>query len=134
MTDTVIIYSSKTGNTRKVAEYLADKLGADKFDLKQQSNIDLTPYKKIIIGTGVHAGNPYSRVSKFVEDHSEVFLQKQVSLFVSCLFKGERAEKEVQDIAKEYHISNAVYFSTRGEKNSEGISKDADAFIERMKQ
>lgn len=133
MTDTVIIYSSTTGTTRKVAKYLAQKLDADVFDLKQQTNIDLTPYKKIVIGTGVHAGNPYGKVTRFVEDHEQVFLSKQVSLFVCCLFKGERAEKQVQDIANDYHISNAVYFSSRGEKNSEGICKDVDSFIERMK-
>ena len=132
MGGTVIIYSSFAGKTRKIAKYLAEKLGADIFDLKLQTNIDLSTYDRIIIGTGVHAGNPYGRVTRFVEDHEDIFLDKEVVLFVSCMYSGERAEKQCSEIAKEYHINNAVFFSIRGEKNEAGLSKDVDMFVERM--
>ncbi|MBQ5447572.1 MAG: hypothetical protein IIT52_01700, partial [Candidatus Methanomethylophilus sp.] len=52
MGGTVIIYSSFAGKTRKIAKYMAEKAGWDIFDLKLQTNIDLTSYDRIIMGTG----------------------------------------------------------------------------------
>lgn len=132
MNDTVIIYSSFSGKTRAVSKYIADKLGADIFDLKQQSNIDLSFYKTVILGTGVHGGKPYGRLTSFVEAHTDELRDKQVYLFVCCLFNGERAENQVGAIAKEYGFSNAVYFCSRSEKNEAKLSKDVDVFIERV--
>ncbi len=133
MSDTAIIYSSFAGKTRKVANYIAGKLNADIFDLKVQSNIDLSGFSRVIIGTGVHAGRPYSRVTKFIEDNRSELNDKEVVLFISCMYNGERAENQCSDITKEYGLSNSVFFSTRSEKNEAGLSKDVDVFIERMK-
>ena len=133
MSDTAIIYSSFAGKTRKVASYIAVKLNADIFDLKVQSNIDLSGFSRVIIGTGVHAGRPYSRVTKFIEDNRSELNDKEVVLFISCMYNGERAENQCSDITKDYDLSNSVFFSTRSEKNEAGLSKDVDAFIERMK-
>ena len=133
MSDTAIIYSSFAGKTRKVANYIAGKLNADIFDLKVQSNIDLSGFSRVIIGTGVHAGKPYSRVTKFIEDNRSELNDKEVVLFISCMYNGERAENQCSDITKDYDLSNSVFFSTRSEKNEAGLSKDVDVFIERMK-
>ena len=133
MSDTAIIYSSFAGKTRKVANYIAGKLNADIFDLKVQSNIDLSGFSRVIIGTGVHAGKPYSRVTKFIEDNRSELNDKEVVLFISCMYNGERAENQCSDITKNYDLSNSVFFSTRSEKNEAGLSKDVDVFIERMK-
>ena len=133
MSDTAVIYSSFAGKTRKVANYIAGKLNADIFDLKVQSNIDLSGFSRVIIGTGVHAGRPYSRVTKFIEDNRSELNDKEVVLFISCLYNGERAENQCSDITKDYDLSNSVFFSTRSEKNEAGLSKDVDVFIERMK-
>ncbi len=133
MTDTAIIYSSFMGKTRKIAKYIAEKLGADIFDLKVQSNIDLSGFSRIIIGTGVHAGRPYSRVTKYIEDNRAELNDKDVVLFISCAYNGEKAENQCSEIAMEFQLSNSVFFSNRTEKNSAGLSKDVDVFIERMK-
>jgi menaquinone-dependent protoporphyrinogen oxidase len=133
MSDTAIIYSSFAGKTRKIANYIAGKLNADIFDLKVQSNIDLSGFSRVIIGTGVHAGRPYSRVTKFIEDNRSELNDKEVVLFISCMYNGERAENQCSDITKDYDLSNSVFFSTRSEKNEAGLSKDVDVFIERMK-
>ena len=133
MSDTAVIYSSFAGKTRKIANYIAGKLNADIFDLKVQSNIDLSGFSRIIVGTGVHAGRPYSRVTKFIEENRSLLNDKEVVLFISCLYNGERAENQCSEITKEYDLSNSVFFSTRSEKNEAGLSKDVDVFIERMK-
>ena len=133
MSDTAVIYSSFAGKTRKIDKYIAESLDADIFDLKVQSNIDLSGFSRVIIGTGVHAGRPYSRVTKFIEDNRSELNDKEVVLFISCMYNGERAENQCSDITKDYDLSNSVFFSTRSEKNEAGLSKDVDVFIERMK-
>lgn len=133
MSDTAIIYTSFTGKTRKIAKYIAENLGADQFDLKLQSNVDISSYSRIILGTGVHAGRPYSRLTKFIEDYRTELNDKEIVLYISCAYGGERAENQCSDIAKDYQLSNSVYFTNRGEKNAAGLSKDVDVFIERMK-
>ncbi len=133
MTDTAIIYSSFMGKTRKIAKYIADRLNADIFDLKVQSNIDISGYSRIILGTGVHAGRPYARVTKFIEDNRSELNDKEVVLFISCLYDGDKAANQCSEITMEYQLSNSVYFSTRSQKNDAGLSKDVDVFIERMK-
>ena len=133
LSDTAVIYSSFAGKTRKIAKYIAESLNADIFDLKVQSNIDLSAFDRIIIGTGIHAGRPYSRVTRFIEDNRSELNDKDVVLYISCLYNGERAENQCSEIAKDYQLSNSVFFSTRSEKNEAGLSKDVDVFIERMK-
>ncbi len=133
MNDTVVIYSSFTGKTRAVSKYIAEKLGADIFDLKEQSVIDLSLFKTVIFGTGVHAGKPYSRLTAFIEQHRSELKDKQVYLFVCCMYVDKKAENQVGNIAKGYDISNAVYFSSRSPKNEAKLSKDVDGFIERVR-
>ena len=133
MNDIVIIYSSFAGKTRTVSKYIAERIGADTFDLKQQSNIDLSFYKTVILGTGVHAGKPYRRLTAFVESNREVLRDKQVYLFVCCLYNDKKAETQVGNIASGYGISNAVYFSSNSPKNEAKLSKDVDVFIDRVR-
>ncbi|MCQ2078580.1 MAG: flavodoxin domain-containing protein [archaeon] len=133
MTDTVIIYTSFAGKTRRIAKYIAEKLDADIFDLKQQTNICLDSYSKVILGTGVHAGSPYGRLTKFIEANEDILLGKQVHLFISCIYSGEKGEKQTNGIANEYNIHNAVFFPGKGEKNEAGLNTDVDLFIERMR-
>lgn len=58
---------------------------------------------------------------------------KQVYLFVCCVYKDKKAENQVSNIASGYGITNAVYFSSSSEKNEAKLSKDVDVFIERVR-
>ena len=133
LSDTAVIYSSFMGKTRKIAKYIAEKLNADIFDLKVQSNIDISGFSRIIIGTGVHAGKPYSRVTRFIEDNRSELNDKEVVLYISCAYNGDKAGNQCSEIAMDYQLSNSVFFSNHSEKNGAGLSKDVDVFIERMK-
>lgn len=132
VTGTIVIYSSFSGKTRKTAQYIAKQLNADIIDLKLQTLIDLSAYNRVILGTGVHAGHPYGKLTKFYEANRPELKEKSVTLFVTCLYKGPRAGKQITDIAHGMGISDFTYFSNRGEKNGEGVSIDADAFVERI--
>lgn len=52
----VIIYKSKTGFTKKYAEWIADELKADMVPYEKRQQIDFTAYDTVIYGGGFHAG------------------------------------------------------------------------------
>jgi menaquinone-dependent protoporphyrinogen IX oxidase len=57
----IILYASKSGNTGKIAEEIAQELNCESLRVTQvglASSVDLDNYDLIFIGTGIHFGNP----------------------------------------------------------------------------
>ena len=52
---TVVVYKSKTGFTRKYAEWIAYELDADLFDASEVSAAKLAEYEAIVYGGGLYA-------------------------------------------------------------------------------
>ncbi|MDR0309911.1 MAG: flavodoxin domain-containing protein [Candidatus Methanoplasma sp.] len=132
MTNKVVIYSSTLGKTRKIANHIAKELGADAFDLKKQTVIDLSEYNHIIFGTGIHAGKPYRPVVDFLENNKNQFKGKKRSLFVSCRTDGEKGEEQIKKISEALGISDAFFFPGKGEKGEGGIPTSVEDFIKEM--
>lgn len=134
MTDTAIVYfSSLGGHVEKTAQYIAEQLGADTFDLKKQTDIDLSGYSRVIVGTGIHAGKPYAKALDFARNNRAALSGKKTSLFICCLYKGERGGAQCERISKEFGIPDASYFPDSGEKNEDGVKKEVASFVARMK-
>ena len=58
----VVLYSTKSGNTQKVAYEIASELNCEFLRITKTNpaqTVDLINYDLIVIGTGIHAGNPY---------------------------------------------------------------------------
>lgn len=55
MNKTVVIYKTKSGSTKKYAEFIKEELNADIFDLKDIKKINLNNYENIIFGGWVFA-------------------------------------------------------------------------------
>ena len=103
---TAVIYSSKTGNTRKVAEYIAQKIGAEAINVKGCG--DISGYDRIILGCGVYAGKPAKVMTKFVEANKDRL--SNASLFVTCLYNDEKGAKQLETIADNFGIADAIFF------------------------
>lgn len=56
MGKTAIIYKSKYGSTRKYAEWIAQELEADLFEVRKVKTASLTGYDVIIYGGAIYAG------------------------------------------------------------------------------
>ena len=56
MTDTIVIYGSKYGTTKKYAEWIGEALPAEVFENKKVQPEQLTRYRTIIYGGGLYAG------------------------------------------------------------------------------
>ena len=103
---TAVIYSSKTGNTKKAAEYIAQKIGAEPINVKECN--DISKYDKIILGCGVYAGKPAKAMIRFVEENKERLTS--ASLFVTCLYNDDKGAKQLEKIANDFGIADAIFF------------------------
>ena len=66
---TVIVYASlHHGNTKKLAEAIAEKNDVTLFDVTSKDKIDLEEYDCIGIAAGIAYGKYYPQMIKFVED------------------------------------------------------------------
>lgn len=131
MAKTAILYATGiTKNTKKIAEYVASKIDADTFNLKEINILDLTEYETIIFGTGIHAGSPYKPVISFIEEQGSQLSNKKVKLYISCMFSGEKGDKQCLAVADRLGIADAVYFCKKGETmNAAGVPSKVDTWI-----
>lgn len=68
MTETIVIYKSKHGHTKKYAEYIAEKLGADLIRSNELSGRDLSLYKTVVFGGPIYAG-----MINGIKDYQRIF-------------------------------------------------------------
>lgn len=61
----IVIYYSKTGNTKRVARAIAEGLDTTAIDIEKVKNI--WEYNLIVIGTPIHGVGPVKHVKKFLE-------------------------------------------------------------------
>jgi len=119
----LIAYYSRTGTTKKVAEFLAEKLGADceeindtvdragakgwlisgrdatqrKLTVLEQLQKNITDYDLVIIGTPIWSWNMSAPIRTYVSEHKDEFTQ--VAFFCTMGGSGDkRAFKEMAGI------------------------------------
>ncbi|MDR0523686.1 MAG: flavodoxin domain-containing protein [Candidatus Methanoplasma sp.] len=133
MTSKAVIYSSLTGKTRKTGQYLAEKLGADSFDLKKQTLIDMSEYSHIIFGTGMHFGKPYKALLEFAEANRPALAKKRVSLFACCKIGDKKGADQCKAAADAVGAAEWAFFCGKGDKNPDGFEVALDDFVGRMR-
>lgn len=111
---TAIIYSSTHGTTEKVAARLATLLGNENtglFNLRNESNIDISAFDTVIIGGSIHAGNIQMRIKKFCKSNLLALLDKKLGLFM-CGMNEPEYEKEFRnafpDLLREHAIATCI--------------------------
>lgn len=126
----VIYATGLTKNTKKVAEYIARKIDADIFNLKEITMINVTEYDTIVFGTGIHAGKPYKPLVEYIDKNKVSLVQKRLFLFIECMYNDEKGNKQRDEVAKRLGIQRAVYFNKKAdEMNEAGFPKAVDDFI-----
>ena len=128
---TAVIYATgMTKNTKKVAEYIARRIGADIFNLKEITMINTAEYDTIVFGTGIHAGKPYKQLVEFVDKNKDALVQKKLYLFIECMYNGEKGDAQRDAVAQQLGIQKTVYFNKKAEEmNEAGFPKAVDDFI-----
>lgn len=102
----VIIYSSKTGNTKKIAECMAKEISCELINLDEVSinDINLEKVQIILLGSGVYANKMHENVIKFVEN-----LNRRVDtivFFVTWFGRGKSHETAINRCKKVLESNN----------------------------
>lgn len=132
MSDTVVIFISKFGCTKNAAQYIAEKIDADIFNLKTQSVIDLSRFKRVLFGTGVYAGKPNKAVVEFVEQNKGQLDGRRVGLFMCCSKDDESGDEQCKNISAMLGIEGAVFFANQRRNIKNGESPKVDEYIEKL--
>ncbi len=95
----MIIYMSNHGCTENVSRDLALKLGGkvELCNLKGNRNPDFSGFDRLIIGGSIHAGSIQKRLYQFCEKNSEQLIQKELGLFICCMYKDEKATQQLTE-------------------------------------
>ena len=94
----LIGYSSKEGQTRKIARYVADRLAdngnaIELLRLEDASDIELTRFDRVILASPIHAGHYHRSFSEFAADKAaQLNSMPTLLLSVSLAAAGHDAE------------------------------------------
>ncbi len=125
-----VVFSSKFGSTKAVAERIAEATGADIFNLSDGMP-DVSGYDWIHVGTGVYAGNPSKSVRSFVEENAGSM--DRASLFLVCALKRGKGDVQLERIAREFGVADAIYFN-KGRKQVYVPGSKLEEYIARLVQ
>lgn len=81
----IILYASKSGNTKKIADSMASQLGCQQIRITSSgpvSPVDLEEYDLFLVGTGLYAGTPNEDLVRFLEK-LELKGTKQFAIFIT---------------------------------------------------
>lgn len=79
MSKIAVIYKTKYGSTKRYAEWIAEKLGADIFEISKFNFSEIDKYNAVFFGSSVNAG----RIKKinFIKDNWNKLKNKTVVIF-----------------------------------------------------
>jgi flavodoxin len=94
----IVVYSTRSGNTRKVAEGIASELNCPCLRISSDSlTVSINDYDTVFIGTGIYKGQPHQDLLSYLQS-MRLNGKKQFALFMTCFGWGKNmAEKNVID-------------------------------------
>ncbi|ERK17224.1 MAG: menaquinone-dependent protoporphyrinogen IX dehydrogenase [Pantoea sp.] len=92
----LIVYSSRDGQTQKIAGRIAQNLApqqlCDVIEISQTATLDWAQYDRVLIGASIRYGHFHPALMKFVTQHLGE-LQQRVSGFFSVNLTARKADK-----------------------------------------
>jgi len=87
---TIIVYATKHGATREIAERIARGInGAVTHDLKQGAAPDLAAFDCVIVGASIYAGTVRKEAKTFIAQNATALSGKTLGLFLSGMGTGD---------------------------------------------
>jgi len=83
---TCIIYASKYGYTEEMVNKMIVESNKefDAYNINQSSQIDLSKYEAVILGSSIYIGQINGKLKKFIQKNMDILLSKKIGLFLSC--------------------------------------------------
>ncbi len=132
-----VLYYSKTGNTKKVAGVIANKLGVIPESIKDQ--LIITKGTMVFLGCAMYAAKVPKQITEFIEKNN--FKGREVALFgTSGSGKGLQLD-EIEKLLKEkgaivkgkYDCQGSSFFIFNYSHPNDDELLEAERFAERMK-
>lgn len=103
---TLIIYSSETGNTKKVCEKAFEYINGEKviIPIKEKESVNLNEFDNIIVGTWIDKANANSEAKKFIN----TLVDKNIYFIgtLSASLSSEHAKKCFNNLKKLFSKKN----------------------------
>ena len=106
---TIVIYSTKTGNTKKVALEIAQELNCQAISISETSDlstISLRDFDPVFLGTWIRGGEPSPDMLKFLNQLDQHDNQRKFALFMTWAGGGKSdvlAFKRVKQLLEVKH-------------------------------
>jgi flavodoxin len=87
----LVLYSTKSGNTEKVAKAIAQELSCQCLRITKNSdfsNVDLNDFDTVFIGTGIYKGKPQTDLLNYLQG-ATIHGRKQFALFMTSFGWGK---------------------------------------------
>jgi len=113
-----VVYFSRTGNTKKLAEKIAEAIEAPIFDVAATAPSSVAEFDLLVFGTPVEGANPTKEARAFLEDMSVVSGKKAIVFNTCRLFGNSRTNKGLEKLlsAKGYETVLAVSKKVKANK------------------
>jgi flavodoxin len=117
-----VVYFSRTGNTKRLAQAIADTAKAPIYDLATTQPSTLAEFDLIILGTPVEGASPAKETAAYLNAMPTVTDKKAILFVTYRLFGNERTMKAMEKILKTKGYQTVLKVSKKGMKPDE----DAD--------
>ena len=81
MKKTIILYSTRDGQTKKIARFIAEQLGHNTIVQSITETVDLNDFDQIVVGASIRYGHFNAELYKFIEKQTALLNQKQTAFF-----------------------------------------------------
>lgn len=127
---TLIIYSTKTGTTKKCAALLAANIGADSCDLFEISDDipEISGYECVVIGSNVRMGVIDKKISAYLEKHKSELFETKFGIFLCCCLADKVSDAITKNLSDEFMDHAAIIDCFGGELPKDKI-KGMDKLI-----
>ena len=120
--ETIVIYKSKTGFTKRYAEFITEDLDAEIYELHEIKIEDIDKYDTIIYGGGLYAG--CINGIDFINKNIDILKKHKVIVFATGLCSG--SDDEINNMKNsnfnQEQIKDIDFFYLRGGFNFNNLS------------
>jgi len=137
----LILFSSKKGATKKVADLINDRLENSRTVNINKETPNLNDYENIYIGTPIYIGMINKKIKKFISENKELLIRKNIKVFLVGMNETEidnvitnNFPDGISSKANIVHVGGAYYFEKLNflqkivVKKITGITKTTESF------
>jgi flavodoxin len=117
-----VVYFSRTGNTKRLAQAIADAVNAPIMDLSGTLAASVESFDPLILGTPVEGSGPAKETVAFIEGMNHHDGAKAILFCTYRLFGNERTMKAIEKMLSNKGYTTILKVSKKGMKPD----KDAD--------